>query len=201
MGWFILGNSLSNLILYNWLNKYYFNSLLQMENPRDVTKVIKTDNLFYEEFEPLYLAQPCRESLLGDTQLFWSFLWIGGSGKLRYHSNLARKKISHLPRRRKSYFRTKNLSLRSILESGCCVFGKQEVHTSSAMATPVVVLDRGNNTTCTINLHGCTIVSWRVNNQVKTRLNRPYPSSFGLEIGDPLKPNNMTLQLIVTKNH
>ena len=30
---------------------------------------------------------------------------------------------------------------------------------------PVVVLDRGNNTTCTINLHGCTIVSWRVNNQ------------------------------------
>ena len=34
------------------------------------------------------------------------------------------------------------------------------------MSTPVVVLDRGNNTTCTINLHGCTIVSWRVNNQV-----------------------------------
>jgi glucose-6-phosphate 1-epimerase len=33
------------------------------------------------------------------------------------------------------------------------------------MASPVVVLDRGNNTTCTINLHGCTIVSWRVNNQ------------------------------------
>lgn len=32
-------------------------------------------------------------------------------------------------------------------------------------STPVVVLDRGNNTTCTINLHGCTIVSWRVNNQ------------------------------------
>jgi glucose-6-phosphate 1-epimerase len=30
---------------------------------------------------------------------------------------------------------------------------------------PVVVLDRGNNTTCTINLHGSTIVSWRVNNQ------------------------------------
>ena len=30
---------------------------------------------------------------------------------------------------------------------------------------PVVVMDRGNNTTCTINLHGCTIVSWRVNNQ------------------------------------
>ena len=34
-------------------------------------------------------------------------------------------------------------------------------------STPVVVLDRGNNTTCTINLHGCTIVSWRVNNQVR----------------------------------
>lgn len=33
------------------------------------------------------------------------------------------------------------------------------------MASPVVVLDRGNNTTCTLNLHGCTIVSWRVNNQ------------------------------------
>lgn len=32
---------------------------------------------------------------------------------------------------------------------------------------PVVVLDRGNNTTCTINLHGSTIVSWRVNNQVR----------------------------------
>ena len=36
----------------------------------------------------------------------------------------------------------------------------------NAMAsTPVVVLDRGNNTTLTVNLHGCTIVSWRVNNQ------------------------------------
>ncbi|XP_015835652.1 uncharacterized protein LOC660753 isoform X2 [Tribolium castaneum] len=32
-------------------------------------------------------------------------------------------------------------------------------------ATSVVVLDRGNNTTCTINLHGATVVSWRVNNQ------------------------------------
>ena len=32
---------------------------------------------------------------------------------------------------------------------------------------PVVPMDRGNNTTCTINLHGATIVSWRVNNQVK----------------------------------
>lgn len=32
-------------------------------------------------------------------------------------------------------------------------------------ATSVVVLDRGNNTTCTINLHGATAVSWRVNNQ------------------------------------
>ena len=30
---------------------------------------------------------------------------------------------------------------------------------------PVVMMDRGNNTMCTINLHGCTIVSWRVNNQ------------------------------------
>ncbi|XP_065207431.1 uncharacterized protein LOC135836488 [Planococcus citri] len=29
----------------------------------------------------------------------------------------------------------------------------------------VVNLDRGNNTTCTINLHGATVVSWRVNNQ------------------------------------
>ena len=38
--------------------------------------------------------------------------------------------------------------------------------------TPVVVLDRGNNTTCTINLHGCTIVSWRVNNQVRIYLKR-----------------------------
>ena len=33
------------------------------------------------------------------------------------------------------------------------------------MASPVIQLDRGNNTTCTVNLHGCTIVSWRVNNQ------------------------------------
>ncbi|XP_064077446.1 uncharacterized protein LOC135195046 [Macrobrachium nipponense] len=32
-------------------------------------------------------------------------------------------------------------------------------------ATSVVVLDRGNNTTCTVNLHGATVVSWRVNNQ------------------------------------
>uniref|UniRef100_A0A182X883 Uncharacterized protein n=1 Tax=Anopheles quadriannulatus TaxID=34691 RepID=A0A182X883_ANOQN len=28
-------------------------------------------------------------------------------------------------------------------------------------ATSVVVLDRGNNTTCTVNLHGATVVSWR----------------------------------------
>jgi len=34
-----------------------------------------------------------------------------------------------------------------------------------AAPTSVVVLDRGNNTTCTINLHGATVVSWRVNNQ------------------------------------
>ncbi|XP_063699500.1 uncharacterized protein LOC134830069 isoform X3 [Culicoides brevitarsis] len=34
-----------------------------------------------------------------------------------------------------------------------------------AAATSVVVLDRGNNTTCTVNLHGATVVSWRVNNQ------------------------------------
>ncbi|XP_026486596.1 uncharacterized protein LOC126772664 [Nymphalis io] len=32
-------------------------------------------------------------------------------------------------------------------------------------ATSVVVLDRGNNTTCTVNLFGATVVSWRVNNQ------------------------------------
>ena len=36
---------------------------------------------------------------------------------------------------------------------------------SSSSSPPVVMMDRGNNTTCTINLHGCTIVSWRVNNQ------------------------------------
>ena len=35
-----------------------------------------------------------------------------------------------------------------------------------AAHVPVVPMDRGNNTTCTINLHGATIVSWRVNNQV-----------------------------------
>uniref|UniRef100_T1J3U6 glucose-6-phosphate 1-epimerase n=1 Tax=Strigamia maritima TaxID=126957 RepID=T1J3U6_STRMM len=29
----------------------------------------------------------------------------------------------------------------------------------------VVVLDRGNNTTLTVHIHGATIVSWRVNNQ------------------------------------
>ena len=34
---------------------------------------------------------------------------------------------------------------------------------------PVVPMDRGNNTTCTINLHGATIVSWRVNNQARLR--------------------------------
>ena len=33
------------------------------------------------------------------------------------------------------------------------------------MSSPVVIMDRGNNTTCIINLHGSTIVSWRVNNQ------------------------------------
>ncbi|KAH8378104.1 hypothetical protein KR093_009324 [Drosophila rubida] len=36
---------------------------------------------------------------------------------------------------------------------------------AAVAATSVVVLDRGNNTTCTINLHGATVVSWRVNNQ------------------------------------
>jgi len=35
----------------------------------------------------------------------------------------------------------------------------------SAPTSSVVVLDRGNNTTCTVNLHGATVVSWRVNNQ------------------------------------
>uniref|UniRef100_A0A8D8M6U6 glucose-6-phosphate 1-epimerase n=1 Tax=Cacopsylla melanoneura TaxID=428564 RepID=A0A8D8M6U6_9HEMI len=35
----------------------------------------------------------------------------------------------------------------------------------AALATSVVMMDRGNNTTCTINLHGATVVSWRVNNQ------------------------------------
>lgn len=34
-----------------------------------------------------------------------------------------------------------------------------------ASRSTVVVLDRGNNTTCTVNLHGATVVSWRVNNQ------------------------------------
>ena len=44
-----------------------------------------------------------------------------------------------------------------------------------AASVPVVPMDRGNNTTCTINLHGATIVSWRVNNQV----NLPsFPSSL-----------------------
>ena len=38
-----------------------------------------------------------------------------------------------------------------------------------AAHVPVVPMDRGNNTTCTINLHGATIVSWRVNNQARTR--------------------------------
>ena len=38
-----------------------------------------------------------------------------------------------------------------------------------AASVPVVPMDRGNNTTCTINLHGATIVSWRVNNQVGGR--------------------------------
>ncbi|CAG0919831.1 unnamed protein product [Notodromas monacha] len=35
------------------------------------------------------------------------------------------------------------------------------------MSSPpdVILLDRGNNTTCSVNLHGATIVSWRVNNQ------------------------------------
>merc|ERR1711971_849139 len=37
--------------------------------------------------------------------------------------------------------------------------------TKMAASVPVVPMDRGNNTTCTINLHGATIVSWRVNNQ------------------------------------
>ncbi|XP_071052743.1 uncharacterized protein [Onthophagus taurus] len=32
-------------------------------------------------------------------------------------------------------------------------------------ASSDVVLDRGNNTTCTVNLHGATVVSWKVNNQ------------------------------------
>lgn len=34
-----------------------------------------------------------------------------------------------------------------------------------ASGSTVVGLDRGNNTTCTVNLHGATVVSWRVNNQ------------------------------------
>uniref|UniRef100_A0A182F1N5 Uncharacterized protein n=1 Tax=Anopheles albimanus TaxID=7167 RepID=A0A182F1N5_ANOAL len=42
---------------------------------------------------------------------------------------------------------------------------KFQYNKSIMAATSVVVLDRGNNTTCTINLHGATVVSWRVNNQ------------------------------------
>ncbi|KAK4319388.1 hypothetical protein Pmani_009671 [Petrolisthes manimaculis] len=43
--------------------------------------------------------------------------------------------------------------------------GSSSVVEMAAPATSVVVLDRGNNTTCTVNLHGATVVSWRVNNQ------------------------------------
>ena len=43
---------------------------------------------------------------------------------------------------------------------------------------PVVPMDRGNNTTCTINLHGATIVSWRVNNQASFSL-FVFPSDRG----------------------
>ena len=47
---------------------------------------------------------------------------------------------------------------------------QESAFVATEMASPpVVVLDRGNNTTCTINLHGCTIVSWRVNNQEQAR--------------------------------
>ena len=44
-----------------------------------------------------------------------------------------------------------------------------------AASVPVVPMDRGNNTTCTINLHGATIVSWRVNNQVMV-----WPAFWGI---------------------
>ena len=60
---------------------------------------------------------------------------------------------------------------------------------------PVVVLDRGNNTTCTINLHGCTIVSWRVNNQEQVWVSTCTQFDLHLRITHLITP----LQLFVSK--
>ena len=49
------------------------------------------------------------------------------------------------------------------------------LNNSDTMASPVIQLDRGNNTTCTVNLHGCTIVSWRVNNQEQLFVSKVRP--------------------------
>ncbi|ROT60935.1 putative glucose-6-phosphate 1-epimerase isoform X2 [Penaeus vannamei] len=50
-------------------------------------------------------------------------------------------------------------------EKGAAEDESRSVAEMAVPATSVVVLDRGNNTTCTVNLHGATVVSWRVNNQ------------------------------------
>ena len=51
---------------------------------------------------------------------------------------------------------------------------------------PVVPMDRGNNTTCTINLHGATIVSWRVNNQARSSVFVvPSDGARGADSGGP----------------
>uniref|UniRef100_A0A8D8Q5D7 glucose-6-phosphate 1-epimerase n=1 Tax=Cacopsylla melanoneura TaxID=428564 RepID=A0A8D8Q5D7_9HEMI len=42
----------------------------------------------------------------------------------------------------------------------------------AALGPSVVKMERGNNTSCTINLHGATVVSWRVNNQEQLFLSK-----------------------------
>ncbi|KAL1449161.1 hypothetical protein WDU94_000383 [Cyamophila willieti] len=63
----------------------------------------------------------------------------------------------------------------------------------AALATSVVMMDRGNNTTCTINLHGATVVSWRVNNQEQLFVRQTYRLT-DRQTHEPLSQTNFSAQ-------
>ena len=56
-------------------------------------------------------------------------------------------------------------------------------------------MDRGNNTTCTINLHGATIVSWRVNNQARDNVigSATRGSQGSVKVSDKIKTADRSL--------
>ena len=67
-----------------------------------------------------YLEQPRRELVLGETENFWSFLSIGGSGKLRYQSILGGKKNNFLSAKETKKRSFSNLDKKSQFKINFC---------------------------------------------------------------------------------